>query len=189
MIDGHNSHDGSMFALRVLHTHDSNTMNPQFYFTNSQYERFEIATIVCSSISIVAAFLVISMYIYLHIHSPGDAGRVSLHCVIASTIFSLLDQITNLAALRSDVKSQYCTAFRILNSIFSLESSCLLGLVGIHLMLVFCFHVRNWPCRPEYILFPISVLYTIAGNMLGFIENDVPVGFRTIFLQTTDECW
>lgn len=189
MVDGLDSHDGLVFARHHHHSYEDQVKNPQFRFTNAQYEQFENAAIICSAISIVAACMVISMYTYLHIQKPGDAGRVSLHCVIASTFFSLLSQITNLAALRSDLKSQYCTAFRIISSIFSLEASCLLGLVGIHLMLVFCFHVRHWPCRPEYILFSVSVLYTIIGNLLGFIENDVPPNFQTIFLHTSNECW
>ncbi|ORZ08408.1 hypothetical protein BCR42DRAFT_471864 [Absidia repens] len=163
--------------------------NPQFRFNNDQYRQLEIATITCGSISVVAAMSVLSMYTYLLIYYPRDANRVSLHCVIASIIFSLVDHCFNLAALRTDINSSFCDSFRAIDGFVTLASSCLLGMVGVHLLLVFYFHVRRWPCRPEYILIPIAVVYAVVGNILGYVWNNVPEDFHTIYLQLPHLCW
>ncbi|CAO3596384.1 unnamed protein product [Absidia cylindrospora] len=163
--------------------------NPQFRFNNDQYRQLEIATITCGSVSVVAAMSVLGMYTYLLIYYPRDANRVSLHCVIASIIFSLVDHCFNLAALRTDIDSAFCDSFRAIDGFVTLASSCLLAMVGVHLLLVFYFHVRRWPCRPEYILIPAAVIYAVIGNILGYVWNDAPDDFHAIYLQIPHLCW
>ncbi|KAI8331381.1 hypothetical protein BC941DRAFT_159747 [Chlamydoabsidia padenii] len=161
----------------------------QFEFTRDDYHRLELATVLCGSFSMVAAMAVLVSYTHLILYYPRDANRVSLHCVIFATLLSLADHCLNLAALHYRVNDVFCSSFRKIDGVITLVSCCLLAVVGFHLLLVFCFHVRHWPCRPEYILFPLSIVYAITGNLRGFISNEIPVHFRVVHFDITYDCW
>ncbi|CAO3599883.1 unnamed protein product [Absidia cylindrospora] len=163
--------------------------NPQFTFSNHEYRRLEEATIICACFSIFAAFLVLSMYCYLLKYHPVDANRVSLHCVIFSIILSTLSQALNLTALRSDIENGFCNAFRVMDNLFTLISSCLLAMVGVYLLLLFHFHIHYWPCRPEFILMPIAVVYSIFGNIRSYLYDDTPDDFHAVYLKIPHLCW
>ncbi|ORZ24532.1 hypothetical protein BCR42DRAFT_468753 [Absidia repens] len=181
--------DDSILTSTITMTWAVSATNPQFTFSNHQYRKLEEVTIICACFSICAAFLVLSMYCYLLKYHPTDANRVSLHCVIFSIILSTLSQALNLAALRSDIEIGFCHAFRVMDNLFTLTSSCLLAMVGVYLLLLFHFDIHSWPCRPEFILMPIAIVYAFFGNIRSYLFDDTPDEFRAIYLEIPHLCW
>ncbi|KAI8099431.1 uncharacterized protein BX664DRAFT_345500 [Halteromyces radiatus] len=165
------------------------TLKPQFIFTFDQYKQLQFATIICGSLSLLAGILVLLVYCYMVYIQPRDANRVSLHCVIASIMLSMLEHVLNIASLYTNYNAQFCKAFRYLDGILPLITPCLLGMVGVHFLLVFYFHVHTWPCRPEYILIPSAVIYAIIGNIYSFVYDNSPHEFHTLFFPLAHQCW
>lgn len=187
-LSSNDSHLMIAQTIYALLKRDSTT-RIQFKFDTEDYQRLELVTLICGSFSIVAATGVLLMYLHLSIYYPFDANRVSLHCVIFSIVLSLVDHCLNLTALYYDVHDTLCVSFRFVDGVLPLISCCLLAMVGVHLLLVFCFHIRHWPCRPEYVYFPISILYGVIGNLRSFFSNDIPPNFRVINADVPHDCW
>jgi hypothetical protein len=186
------SNEAHMMAAQTIHPvfeEDPSAPWVQFKFDTEEYQQLKLVSFICGSLSIAAAVGVLMMYLHLLIYHPLDANRVSLHCVIFSIVLSLVDHCLNLAALNYGVHDTLCVSFRAADAVIPLISCCLLAMVGVHLLLVFNFHVRRWPCRPEYIYFPISIVYGVIGNIRGFISNDVPPNFRVIYADVPHDCW
>lgn len=160
----------------------------QFHYTLAQFNQLEVASEVCTYLSMIAIALVVAVYWYMLYYHPRDANRVSLRCVIAANLVSFLDHCLALKAAHDALDTSFCASFRFLNGLFTVLPSCLLGLVGVHLFLVFVCKI-HWPCRPEYILMPVAVVYTVIANVIPYFAENLPEGFAEIIKLNRPVCW
>ncbi|CAO3613384.1 unnamed protein product [Cunninghamella echinulata] len=161
----------------------------QFVFQYNQYDILYKVELICTILSVVASVIVLIVYGYMLYYHPTDAQRVSLHCVIFAILVSLVNHGLDLKSLQNDVNTSYCHAFLIVDSILTLLTSSLLSMVGIHLFLLFVLDMK-WPCRPEYLLIPMSLLYSFVGSLyciFGTQNNSRMV--ESLFFEVDNFCW
>ncbi|KAI8335343.1 hypothetical protein BC941DRAFT_471988 [Chlamydoabsidia padenii] len=160
----------------------------QFHYTVDQFNQLKLASEICTAFSMVSITLVVAVYWYMLFYHPRDANRVSLRCVIGANVVSFIDHCLALKAYHDHLNTAFCTSFRFVNGLFTVLPSCLLGMVGVHLFLVFVCKIQ-WPCRPEYILIPIAVIYTVIANVIPYFAEDLPAGLEEILKDDKPVCW
>ncbi|CAO3593206.1 unnamed protein product [Absidia cylindrospora] len=167
----------------------SSTLPPtQFHYTMDQFYQLKTASDVCTILSMVAIAVVVAIYIYMLFHHPRDANRVSLRCVILANVVSFVNHCLALKASHDQLDTEFCASWRFVDGLFTVLPSCLLGMVGVHLFLVFVCHV-DWPCRPEYILIPVAIFYTVVANVIPYFAEELPPGLEDIIKTNTQICW
>ncbi|ORZ05369.1 hypothetical protein BCR42DRAFT_474035 [Absidia repens] len=160
----------------------------QFHYTVEQFMQLKLASEICTILSMIAIAIVGVIYIYMLFYHPREVNRVSLRCVIGANTISFVDHCMALKASHDKLETAFCHSFRILDGIFTVMSSCLLGMVGVHLFLVFVCHV-HWPCRPDYILIPVAAFYSILANIVPFFNESLPAGFKRLIDADNSVCW
>ncbi|KAI8078710.1 uncharacterized protein BX664DRAFT_389105 [Halteromyces radiatus] len=160
----------------------------QFNFTPEEFDHLQLASGICTYMSMISIAVVVAVYWYMLYHHPRDTNRVSLRCVIGANVVSFMDHCMALAAAEQSIHTQFCFSWRFLNGIFTMMPICLLGCVGVHLFLVFVYRIR-WPCRPEYILMPAAAVYTGIANIIPYYGEELPEGIDQLINPNAELCW
>lgn len=138
---------------------------------DGQFPEMVTATVVTSVISIIATLSIIASYIYVRYNNPSKADRVSLRCVFMSSIMNLINSIFDICTILKDGDNVFCKTTSIITMFTTIMGVIFLTLVGINLILVFVFKVKNSVRELECIYYSVAVLYAL-------IAISVPISLR-----------
>ncbi|KAI9314129.1 hypothetical protein BX666DRAFT_503334 [Dichotomocladium elegans] len=133
--------------------------------TNAQFDKLKLATIVCSSISLVSSFIVTCVYCVMILYYHRRVDRVSLRCVLISSFSNCVSSIMDIYIIAQPDSSEFCLSSATIMMAFSVLTTTSLAIVGINLLVVFVFGV-NKKDKLQYIYYSGLIIYALLSSIV-----------------------
>ncbi|KAG2223372.1 hypothetical protein INT45_002867 [Circinella minor] len=131
--------------------------------TEIQYYSLRTATLVCSSISLVASFVTIVTYVYLRSTYRQRADRVSLRCVLFAALADMTASIMSISIVLLPDSSKHCLPTAIVFMFFAVVAAGFLTMIGVNLVIIFVLNIKYSTLRLQIIYFITVSIYSLLS--------------------------